>query len=70
MFVAAGLKYVLLTAPLRAEHHPLFLGPARIECVLVHAGRTNRLHRHTRWGRHRRLRPRDRRHYAMTGVRS
>ena len=41
MFIAAGLKYVLLvTRPLRAGDDPLFLGAAGAERAPVHPGRT------------------------------
>ncbi len=67
MFVAAGLKYVLLvTVLLRARNHPLFLGAAGAERAPVHPGRTRHLRRHADRGRHRRLRPRDRPHHALT----
>ena len=67
MFVAAGLKYVLLMiGPVRAGHHPLFLGAARAERARVHPGRTRDLRCRARRGRHRRLWPRDRLDHPLT----
>ena len=66
MFVAAGLKYVLLAAVLFAPGTILYFWARREQKrPYVHFGRTRHLRRRADRGRDRRYRPRDRPHHAV-----